>query len=1149
MDITKLLDTLIVGASAHPNTTVEKMREETYRNLKALIQRKLANNADWDLIFAQYEQQPEVWKSQLKEILTQLHADQDADITTTALKLMALIQPQRAMKDSLNVNEGSQAIVQSKISGGTFTFNFSDIQSKNKPFLAPPLPPYNLVGRESLFSSLKQRLLADESLGLSALNGLPGVGKTALAVALVHDREVLAHFDDGVLWAGLGPNADVLAHLSRWAVAVGIPSAEIAQKLTLRERALAIQERIGLRRMLLVVDDAWQLEEALTFKVGGPHCSYLVTTRLPKVAQGFAGDGSVGIQELSGDQGLILLKRLAPVAVETELENALELVQWVDGLPLALTLMGNYLRSETHDKQPRRLTSALERLRQAKERLKLAWPQGPLEQHPSLPAGVSLSLMASIDVSYHALSRDARSMLLAFSPFPAKPNTFSEEAAIFVSAMPPRILDKLTDSGLVESSGPGRYTLHLIINDYARLKCTRKTPYERMVDFFVSYLKVHQSDYMLLDQEMSNVLVALHTAYERGMHKSLVQGANGFTPFLQSRGLYEIAEIHLNRARQAAQSLGDTTSLVRLLRGLGNIAQARGMYLQAEGYLQEGLLQARKIGDTKSIISLLSIKGSVAQSQGEFAKAEEHFQEGLALARKIENPELISVLFNNMGYLAASLGDHLQSEEYWQEGLALARQVRNTERCIPFLINLGTNVLQQRKMMSDQQRKAQAEKYYEEALILARQTGNLSYLNILLTNLALLQEDSIQRNKYLQEAIPLALQIGDPLQIIHTLQSLGSVAQGRGDFSQAKKYLQDGLVLARQIGNPESIIISLLILAELEEKQDNATKAEHYCQEGLALARQINHLRHIRDILTNLSRLATIRRAYTQAEEYLREARALARKLGDEKTVFLQPFADLGKIAEQYGDCNQARTYYQEGLALARESGIDKAIMLHLIGLGILEDEQGNYMQAEIYFLEHLALERKMGLRKEIAILLSNLGDVAKKRRDYVRAEEYFKEGLVLTRELGLTNITSELLKDLGDVAQMREDYIQAKKYYEEGLNLARQMEDSEDICKWLSALGSLYLKQQLWNLAASAFQEAFTVSQEIKNHEMAATSLYGLAQIAVAQGNITQALEQGQVSLRLFEALNHEKTIEVKQWLAALTKTINDKRDWKKLH
>ena len=131
----------------------------------------------------------------------------------------------------------------------------------------------------------------------------------------------------------------------------------------------------------------------------------------------------------------------------------------------------------------------------------------------------------------------------------------------------------------------------------------------------------------------------------------------------------------------------------------------------------------------------------------------------------------------------------------------------------------------------------------------------------------------------------------------------------------------------------------------------------------------------------------------------------------------------------------------------------------------------------------------------------------------------------------------------------MREDYIQAQKYSEEGLDSARQMEDPKDMCKWLGTLGNLYLKQRQWDSAASAFQEAFTVSQEIKSHEMTAASLYGLARIAATQGNIAKAFELGQVSLRLFEALNHEKAIEVRQWLTALIKVINDKRERKELH
>jgi Holliday junction resolvasome RuvABC ATP-dependent DNA helicase subunit len=61
-----------------------------------------------------------------------------------------------------------------------------------------------------------------------ALNGLPGVGKTALAIAIAHDKEVLAHFRDGILWASAGKNPDVVGILSHWGTLLGIPPAEAA---------------------------------------------------------------------------------------------------------------------------------------------------------------------------------------------------------------------------------------------------------------------------------------------------------------------------------------------------------------------------------------------------------------------------------------------------------------------------------------------------------------------------------------------------------------------------------------------------------------------------------------------------------------------------------------------------------------------------------------------------------------------------------------------------------------------------------------------------------------------------------------------------------------------------------------------------------
>src|SRR6266705_2956328 len=56
---------------------------------------------------------------------------------------------------------------------------------------AIPLEPMlRLVGRDDDIERIKQRLCAGKSVALTAINGLPGVGKTALAIALAHDPAI-----------------------------------------------------------------------------------------------------------------------------------------------------------------------------------------------------------------------------------------------------------------------------------------------------------------------------------------------------------------------------------------------------------------------------------------------------------------------------------------------------------------------------------------------------------------------------------------------------------------------------------------------------------------------------------------------------------------------------------------------------------------------------------------------------------------------------------------------------------------------------------------------------------------------------------------------------------------------------------------------
>ncbi len=446
---------------------------------------------------------------------------------------------------------------------GVFSFS-------TPPLYDPAIPQMlvdtdGLVGRGKLLERLKQCLCAGKRLNASALNGLPGVGKTALARELIYENDIQQYFGDGILWVSLGQRPNLSGLLGRWASLLGLPASEMALLSGEEERARAIHDVIGTRRMLLVIDDAWRIEEASAFQVGGLNCAYLLTTRIPSVALHFANGEAIVVRELDEDDSLDLLTRLVPDIVTNESSAARALVQSAGGLPLALVLMGRYLQSQAYSGQPRRLRAALERLRCPEERLQLTIQQAPCEHPISSPIHGLLSLQAVMETSVRQLNEAALRVLSTLSAFPAKPYSFSEEAALVVSGASLELLDQLIDAGLLESVGPGRYTLQQTIVDYASTRENNTAAYERMVEYFINFVEAHETDFEALGREANNLLAALHVALEREMPVFLIRGTLHFTAYLKARGLYGLAERHLKHAEQAARSLDDVASLTRIL--------------------------------------------------------------------------------------------------------------------------------------------------------------------------------------------------------------------------------------------------------------------------------------------------------------------------------------------------------------------------------------------------------------------------------------------------------------------------------------------------------------------------------------------------------------------------------------------------------
>jgi tetratricopeptide (TPR) repeat protein len=380
------------------------------------------------------------------------------------------------------------------------------------------------------------------------------------------------------------------------------------------------------------------------------------------------------ISELNTEHSFQLLRTLAPEAVEYAPEQVRALAQAVDGLPLALTLLGSYLRKHSYNVPPRRAALALEHLNNAQARLQICELHVQAEAHPSIASSLPISLQSIIAVSDRHLTPLARETLYALSVFPPKPESFSEAAALTIAACTTHQLDELVDAGLLESNG-NRYRLHRIIADYARLQIDDQTEQHltrRLIAYMQQYVESHCKKHELLAQEITLLLHALDRAVTGEAFRSqVVPLVCASAPFLIMRGYYRETERFLDRAHEEARASQDATDIARVLLYLGELDEKRGNLSRA--------------------------------------------QERYSLAKQAVEPHapLQGMLLHHMGRLTWKLGDYQEAEALLEEGLAFARQIDQREWTCATLLTLTT-------VLCEKEQYAEAKAYLQEAFTLAK---------------------------------------------------------------------------------------------------------------------------------------------------------------------------------------------------------------------------------------------------------------------------------------------------------------------------------------------------------------------------------------------------------------------------------------------
>jgi tetratricopeptide (TPR) repeat protein len=753
----------------------------------------------------------------------------------------------------------------------------TDAVSSETVFMAPALPPHEVIGRDELVTVLKEQLFAGHSLALSAINGLPGVGKTTLAVLLAHDNDVQSHFPDGVLWVGLGRDPDVFHQLGAWAEIVGVDSAELERMGAIKLRANAIHDAIRNKQMLIVIDDVWNESVVPLFRLGGSNCTHVLTTRQPRIAANFAGTHSLKVTELSETYAFELLRQLAPRVVEQEPDAAREIVKATGGLPLALVLIGNHLRIQAATGQARRVRTALAQLQSAENRLQIQRPRSILEDeaHPSLSIDAPISLTTIIGASDEALTGEARDALHALALFPPKPNKFSEEAALFVSAATTEALDELSDHGLLEAAARERYSLHQSICDYAHLRTADPQASFRLIAFYRQFITAHAADHEVIGRELENIDAALANAAREGHNQLLWELLDAAFPFLEARGHYGLAReylatLNLDRLPAPAQAKvyyyfgrialrtnqNDTAQAqwetgleiarvaqahaeaVVLLSNLSVLISQNRDYDRTTVMLQEAIFHAQLAEEWSELCRAHANLGRFAYIRDDYVEAEGHYATAYHLAMQHEFRDLACAVLNLRGLNATNLGEFAAARTYFEEGLHIARENRFINRLLGLLVNVG-------QLLNNTWHYSEAIVYMEEGLELARRFGDQAKESNLLKNLGV-ADAKLGNYERAQERFIAADAIAVTLEntwLVATIAAHhGIAAVETGHLSEATALFSKCLGLTHSINNEKPIVARAYYgMAQIALLHGQKALASEYATQSLAALTDTNH--------------------------------------------------------------------------------------------------------------------------------------------------------------------------------------------------------------------------------------------------------------------------------------------------------------------
>lgn len=686
-----------------------------------------------------------------------------------------------------------------------------------------PPDPSGFSGREAEIDALDRALAAynDHSspVGISVIAGIAGVGKTALAVRWA--RRVGDRFPDGCIYLDLlgfspGEPRDPNDALARFLRALGAGD-DLPDDLD--ERASRFRSRAAGKRMLVILDNALDVEQVRPLLPASPESFVVVTSRsdLPGLRV-HPGAHLVSVGPLAAEDGMRLLTAQLPDGLAGSTGPARALVDRCGGLPLALRIVAAQAQvgPGALDELAADLTSGAG--------LDLFDVGDPATSVRGVFSWSERRLPAQADAAFRLLGVPPVQQLDLYAATALLGREIDDARSD---------LEELVRAHLARRLDGVRFSMHDLLRQHARERAEAEVPEAerdaamvRLVQYwidaggqvmdilhppygptadlgetrFLPPLRTTADASAWLDAEWESLIAAVAYTSQRGWDRLTISLAQVVRRHIDQAGRYLDGITVLRHALRAGQAAGDRVAEAGAHRDLGVVCLRLGRHDEAVDHYRQALEICHAEGDVNGEAGTLNNLGNFYERLGRYDDAIEQYNLALPLARTLDQRSGEATVLGNLGVCHGRLGHYEQALALTQEALEAFWHAGDGGGSARSLGNIG-------EIQRASGEHAEALLSLDEALTAAREIGALGIETEILNTLG---ETHLERGSEAdalashQAALTVAGEIGDRYEQARALEGSGQVRDRMGERHLSRALWQEALTIYSSLGLPEA---------------------------------------------------------------------------------------------------------------------------------------------------------------------------------------------------------------------------------------------------------------------------------------------------------------------------------------------------------